>query len=161
MTAHAPCRYGILPGTPEGQAATSCQQCPVGTFSAQNRGRNECQGCGAGFTTLRPGSASSTDCVCAVGFGWNGNTCAQCNAPSYQGYLDNLGVPTTTATRQEPRPVCLVCPGFGGPQIVGGVDKRCRAQGQGPAAYCTSATVQVCACAGLNNAPLVVPTCAA
>lgn len=133
------CRWGIIQGV-----SSSCQPCPVGTFSAQVRGRNECQACSPCMTTLQPASGSSTDCVCDVGCGQRDifapstPICQACISPTYQGRLDDSGVPVTTATRSEPYPACVTCNSVDALQVTGSPHKVCTAPGsQVQSAYCS------------------------
>lgn len=100
------------------------------------------------MTTLQSVATDFADCVCAAGFGWNGTVCAECNYPDYQGHLDENLVPVTSATKDNPHPICLQCnlsPGF----VIGNANRQClTGTGQGPAVYCAN-----------QNNPLGVPFC--
>eukprot|EP00775_Hariotina_reticulata_P007585 gene7585-7790_t len=125
-----------------GWDGTRCVVCPKGSYSAPDRGVNQCVPCAAGQTTLlRPGQVganSSSQCVCAAGYGTPpgaAQQCAPCLSPFYQGVNG-----TTTATLANPFPPCVQCTGVPATQITGDVNGLCTFSTTRPSAYCASAT---------------------
>lgn len=127
------CRYGLL--------NDKCRLCRVGTYGAGAATGNICWDCPqGGWTTLQPGSTSFEDCVCDVGHGNDG--CVQCDYPFYQGYLNDFGVPVTSATPGNPTPLCLRCNADDRFTRLGSPDRTCVTAGSGlPGAYCVKVSL--------------------
>jgi hypothetical protein len=142
------CRYG------SGDGGAICLLCPVGTFAVGpiTGPAQGCNACPTGKTTLQPGAGDLSDCVCKAGFGWNALTsfCEPCSYPKYQGHLDSNLVPVTSATKDNPHPVCLQCnltPGW----VLGNANRQCvlsTGSTLNPAVYCAN-----------QNNPLGTPFC--
>lgn len=132
-------RYGLT--------GNKCLLCPIGQYSAGNNGATSstCGSCPAGMTTLQLGSSSSTDCVCKVGYGSSlaaPTTCDACLFPKYQGHLDINAMPVTSATIENPYPLCQQCKTGGtDPGVVGNAVKACLSANQDGGAYCVSVTM--------------------
>lgn len=133
------CRYG------SGDAAGSfCTLCPVGYFAVGpiTGSTNGCNKCPTGQTTLQPGAGDISDCVCDAGNGWDDTApagCKPCAWPNYQGRLDSNLVPVTSATKENPRPPCLIC-NLAGTIKLGNAKRQCVTPGdnRGPPVYCAN-----------------------
>jgi hypothetical protein len=141
------CRFGY--DTSVDASPPICKQCPLKQYSNVDTGR-QCESCPVGMTTLQPGATSQNECVCEAGYGrditgLDSGGCDPCGKPFYQGVLDRNLQAVTTATLQNPRPLCQKCPdstGAGAFMVVGTPDRRCLANvGDQPGAFCSNKDV--------------------